>query len=157
MDEQNFPQQMKAIAARAVVEADRRGSAAIETEHLLLALAADPGSPAAAALASVGLDYDAIDAALNEERSRSLAFVGVTSISLPAHTPKRRQGRPVWGASIREAMNLMRRQHNKDRRGRWIDAEMLAAILSADLGTVPRALAIAGVERGDIIEVLHRS
>ena len=157
MDEQNFPHQMRAIGTRAIEEADRRGSAAIEAEHLLLAFAADPSSAAAKALAEVGLDHSAIDAALDEERARSLAFVGVTAASLPTPTARRRLGRPAWGASVKDVMNIMRRAPNRDRKGRSLDVEMLVAILTADLGTVPRALTIAGIERGDVIEVLHRS
>ena len=59
------------------------GSASIEAEHLLLALASRPGTEAYAILRNAGLDADSVVEALAVEQAASLAAVGVTSLSAP--------------------------------------------------------------------------
>jgi ATP-dependent Clp protease ATP-binding subunit ClpA len=148
-EENGFPHVARALMARSLEEAALRGSNTVEAEHLLLALTADPASAASTALVPFGLDHDRIEAALAEERTRSLAFAGVGPVD-PARlvaTPHPRT-RPAWGASIREAMGVMRRITPRGRQTvSGVEVTLLVAILSADLGTVPRALAIADVDR----------
>ena len=151
-----FPQTARALFTKASEEAARRGSSTIEAEHLLLALTADPHSAASATLAPVGLDHERFEAALAEERTRSLAFAGVGPIDperlVATPHPK---ARPSWGASVREAMGVMHRitPHGRQTR-RGVEVNILIALLSADLGTVPRALAIAGVDRPALLAQL---
>ncbi len=129
-------------------EAQALGSATVEAEHLLLALAALPGSGAAALLAEHGLDHDGVLEALERETERSLAAVGVAAGDLalqgPPPAPRRR---PRLAASAKRA--LERAVRTAAARGdRRVGGEhLLIGVLRADLGTVPRALDAAGVDR----------
>jgi ATP-dependent Clp protease ATP-binding subunit ClpA len=135
----------------AAVEAQRRGLDVAEAEHLLLALAAESLNPAGRLLAEVGLDHAGVTAALRTERERSLqvagvdpaAAVGITATRLPP--PRAR-----WGASIREAFKRgseeARSSGRRDRRG-WRQTDLLIGLLKLEIGTVPRALAYAGIDR----------
>jgi len=162
MDDDDFPRHGWKAGLRAIEEAARRGSNTVEAEHLLLALSADSTTAASKVLADVGLDHDAIDVALREERARSLAIAGVvagaaestmgTDASRIVATP--RPGRPAWGTSLREVLRTMRGGPSRDRRRRAPETELLVGILRAELGTVPRALAIAGIDRIALIDRL---
>jgi len=134
----------------AVDEAGRRGSATIESEHLLLGIASHSKGRAAAALLRFGLDYDAIDAALAAERQLSLAAAGIPAITFPGASPKVLRGRPNAGASLKEAFARLRRDH-RDRRGRVSEIEVVRSILGAELGRVPRLLTIAHVDRDALL------
>lgn len=154
-DDGFFPLQIRALGVKALDEVSRRGGNTVEAEHILLALTADAASTASKALAPIPLDYDAIDAALKAERARSLAVAGVGPIpgfSL-ATTPRR--PRPVWGASTREMMSKMKRDHSRPRREHGLEIEMLIGIFSAEIGTVPRALAFAGIDREALVTRLQ--
>jgi D-alanyl-D-alanine carboxypeptidase len=156
---------------RAFAEAKSRGASTIEAEHLLLALAADPSSIAAQALGAVGLDHDRLVRALDEERRHSLTFAGVQSIDPELLKATPRDARPGWGASAREALARGSRgarasvsrervsrasaDRGSRRHVRFDEAELLVGILDADLGTVPRALSLAGIDRRRILEQLR--
>jgi len=159
------------VFIRAVDEATSRGSATVEAEHLLLALTVDGHGTVAAALAESGSSYDTLDAALRGERVRSLAIAGVSAPDATQLTSTPRRNRPNWGASAREAL---RRGHagaqrnatghgasghgsgGHDRRRRMAEVDILVGILRAELGTVPRALVFAGVDRSALIDRLQR-
>jgi hypothetical protein len=153
---------LRKAANRAVEEAKARGSATVEAEHLLLAVAAEPGL-AADVLAEAGLDHDAIGVVLDAERRESLAVAGIAGplAELPA-TP--RDGRPAWGSSAREALRRAAiesrgaagrgRDRNPRRRGPD-EGDLVIGVLGADLGTVPRALAYAGIVPRPIIQRLR--
>ena len=66
-----------AVVEAAREEAQALGSATIEAEHLLLALAGDEDSATGRLLADAGLARDGLLAALERESERSLAAVGV--------------------------------------------------------------------------------
>lgn len=146
MDENSFPQQGRTIFALAQKEATRRGSSIVEAEHVVLALLLNTASATFAALKPAGLDHDRFDSALDAERSHSLAIAGITTLvdTRPA-TP--RKGRSAVGASIREAITLVRRRGPQDRRARSLEIALLCGILTPELGTIPRVLAIAGIDR----------
>ena len=157
MDEQFVPLGIKDIAVKAADEASRRGSGTVEAEHVLLALAAQPASLSGRALAVAGLDHAAIETALDDERARSLAYVGIVAATDGAHSPPpRRCGRPTWGASVGYVLGLMRREHGSHRDSN-LSVALLRAVLAADIGTVPRALAIAGVDRVALRDSLDTS
>jgi D-alanyl-D-alanine carboxypeptidase len=150
MDEDFVPKDFRAIGALVMEVAAQRGSTTVELEHVLLAMSSFPNSPAGKFLVENGLDHDSIENALREERTRSLAVAGIGPIDATSLQASPRGGRPQWGASVRNAMEHARRNHSPARRRRNFDTDVLAVILGVDLGTVPRALAIAGVDRADL-------
>lgn len=148
---------LKSVVIASIDEAARRGAAKVESEHLLLAIAAST-DVAAATLAEAGLDYAGIETALRVERQNALASAGVESVA-DERLAATRDARPGWGASIREALG---RSNFRGRRGRphaererLAVADALAGVLRAELGTVPRALAYAGVDRAALVARLE--
>ncbi|GAB3614080.1 Clp protease N-terminal domain-containing protein [Humibacter ginsengisoli] len=155
MDDFPVPQQIRAVVVTAIEEAQRRGSAAVAPEHLLLALASEADSIAAGILADVGLDYEALDRALDTERARSLAVVGIHELdaSLLNATP-RSMTRPGWASTTRE---LFRRAQPPGRgRHRRAELDVLYGVITANVGTVARALEFAGVDRDGLIGRVER-
>lgn len=152
MVDEKMNRSLQAVLSRAIDEASARRSTTVEAEHLLLALATDEGLIAAKVLADAGLTHDAIEAALDQERAESLAAAGIGPVdeSCLAATP--RQVRPGWGPSVKEAILRGKKPVISDGRHRPSETELLIGILQANLGTVPRMLAIAGIDRGDLIE-----
>ena len=134
MPDITLPRELHAIGQRAIDEAVRRGANSVEAEHVLLALAADDAIP--------GLTHDELDRALDAERARSLAHAGVADAH-PLSTG--RSTKPGWGASVRELLRASDKP--ADRTPAALRRELALGILRADLGTVPRALALAGVDR----------
>lgn len=130
-----LPLELHAIGQRAVAEAVRRGANTVEAEHVLLVLAADGAVP--------GLTHARLDAALDAERARSLAFAGVADAH-PSST--RRESKPGWGASIRDLLRAAEKP--TERTAAALKRQLVIGILDAHLGTVPRALAIAGFDGG---------
>ncbi|RXZ70923.1 Clp protease N-terminal domain-containing protein [Agromyces albus] len=149
---------LKAVIIRAIDEAARRGATKVEAEHLLLSIAAS-GDVAAGILADAGLDYAGVEGALRGEREHALRSAGVEPV---AEERLRATGnsRPAWGASIREALKrgnfTARRDRSRAERERLAIADSLIGVLRADLGTVPRALAYAGVDRAALITRLEQ-
>jgi ATP-dependent Clp protease ATP-binding subunit ClpA len=149
---------LKAVIVRSIDEAAAHGAAKVEAEHLLLAIAAS-GDVAAGALADAGLDYAGVEAALRGERDHALRAAGIEPV---AEERLRATGtsRPGWGASIREALKRgdfrARRDRSRAERERLAVADALIGVLRADLGTVPRALAYAGVDRAALITRLQQ-
>jgi ATP-dependent Clp protease ATP-binding subunit ClpA len=149
---------LKAVIIRSIEEAARRGAAKVEAEHLLLSIAAS-GDVAAGALADAGLDYAGVEAALRGERERALRAAGIEPVA-EERLHATGNSRPGWGASIREALNRgnfkARRDRSRAGRERLAVADALIGVLRADLGTVPRALAYAGVDRAALITRLEQ-
>lgn len=147
-------------------EATLRRAAAIEAEHVLLALASDDADQAPRELLTrYGLDRAAISGALAAERERSLSVVGVGAQFVDDLVSTPRSERPRVGGSIRSALTAaMRDRERRERRSRgarrnpqdgrhrrFDDLDVLIGILSVELGTVPRALAISGVDREELL------
>jgi ATP-dependent Clp protease ATP-binding subunit ClpA len=149
---------LKTVIMASIDEAIRRGAAKVEAEHLLLAIAAS-GDAAAQALADTGLDYAAIEAALQDERGRALRAAGIEPVA-DERLHATRNSRPVWGASIRDALRrgdfTAHRNRARAERERLAVGDALIGVLRADLGTVPRALEYAGVDRAALINTLAR-
>lgn len=143
---------LRPVLERAIEEARRRGSATVEAEHLLLAVAADGALAATAVLAEAGLGYEAIEAALREERGRSLAAAGIGPVDEERLVATPRRSRPGWGASAKAALKNAELGIG---RTRGAERNLLIGVLQAELGTVPRALAIAGVDRDTLITRLR--
>ncbi|GAA0912047.1 Clp protease N-terminal domain-containing protein [Nonomuraea longicatena] len=135
---------LNAITQRAESEALDDGSAAVEAHHLLLALAAHEGTAAHRTLTREGLDRRAVRDALDREFEDTLSKIGVE----PAHydlTSTRGTRTPKLSASARLAFErgFAASAGKKDLR----PAHILLGVLEAEVGTVPRALALAGVDR----------
>ena len=131
-------------------EARAQGSARIEAEHLLLALASQPQLSAGRLLRATGLDPGAIRQALDLEFARSLGAVGIslhgfalpdTRLSVLGAVPMGRSAKLAWQRAIQA-----RSGRGRDRR-RLDSLHLLIGILAADGGTVARALALSGVDR----------
>jgi ATP-dependent Clp protease ATP-binding subunit ClpA len=148
---------LKPVVLGAIDEAARRGAANVEAEHLLLVISAGDDA-SARVLAEFGLDHAAVEAALDAERERALEVAGVAPIAADRLRSTRRV-RPGWGASFRDAMRRAdfraRRDRGRDERERLVVSAALLGVLRADLGTVPRALAYAGVDRQALIARLE--
>jgi ATP-dependent Clp protease ATP-binding subunit ClpA len=140
------------LALQFEVEAKRDGAKSIEAEHMLLALAADPDSDAARLLHEFGLDHQRLASALREERRRTLAFAGITPPDETLVEATELDCSLSLGTSAKAAVRraLMGAHHDR-RRARLRTIDLLAGILEAELGTVPRALAIAGIDRAALI------
>jgi D-alanyl-D-alanine carboxypeptidase len=144
-----FDTYLRTMLVRAATEARRDGSTTVEAQHLLLAIAADQGSAAGLALASAGLDAGAIREALDREFAHSLTAAGVdrSAFDLPPASPDPHRV-PHPGDSVRLALE---RGVNSAADRPPEPAHLLIGILRAEVGTVPRALAMAGVDRADLI------
>jgi ATP-dependent Clp protease ATP-binding subunit ClpA len=141
----------QAVVQQSEVEARQDGAKFIEAEHMLLALATDPDTDAARVLSESGLDHERLAAALREERQRTLAFAGFkVAEEKPAEVTEVETSLSI-GTSAKAAIRRALVGSRQDRRGRLRSTDLLAGILEAELGTVPRALAIAGIDRAEII------
>ncbi|MFI7469610.1 Clp protease N-terminal domain-containing protein [Nonomuraea sp. NPDC049646] len=139
------------IVVRGAAEAREEGSAATEAHHLLLAIAAVEGTAAHRVLATAGLGRQAIKDALDREFEHSLDAVGLPLASHDLPRPFRDpKDHPKPGASARLALErgFAAAKGKKDLR----PAHLLLGVLSADVGTVPRALALTGVDRAGLID-----
>jgi hypothetical protein len=133
-------------------EARRCGARSIEAEHMLLALATRSDTGAGRVLIGAGLDHDRLVCALVDERRRTLAIAGLRPLEhMPAATAA--DGSVSLGTSAKAALRraLHASREARPRRARLDGTDLLIGILGAELGTVPRALAIAGIDRCALI------
>ncbi|NUS07795.1 MAG: Clp protease [Nonomuraea sp.] len=139
------------IVVRGAAEAREEGSSVTEAHHLLLAIAAVEGTAAHRALSAAGFGREAIRDALDREFERSLDAVGVSVASFDLPKPFRDpKDLPKPGASARLALErgFAAAKGKRDLR----PAHLLIGVLSAGDGTVPRALALAGVDRAGLLD-----
>ena len=144
---ERFTRDARTVVKAAETQARGLGSQTIEAEHLLLALA--DHEPPVPALADAGLDHDAVLAALDAERERSLMAVGISAgdFDLPPAPVTRH---PRLAASARTTLERSVRI-SAGRSDRRIEAgHILLGLLQAEAGTVPRALAAAQVDVDDL-------
>jgi ATP-dependent Clp protease ATP-binding subunit ClpA len=137
------------IIEQAGHQASKDGSATVEAQHLLLAIAARQGTTAHQALTSVGLDQQAIRQALDREFEHSLRAAGV---SLAAFDLPRPSSDPEPSARIGASAKLAleRGVAAAARKKDLQPAHLLLGILEARLGTVPHALGLAGIDQADL-------
>ena len=156
-----LPRQLHSIGQRAIAEATGRRASSVGAEHVLLAIAADPDAPTAQALAASGLDYSGLADALTIERARSLAAADIQPIDPALLVSAPRAVRPGWAASVRDLLRTADKPAARAAARAGVagalEVELTIGILRAELGTVPRMLAIAGVDRRAIIERLRAS
>jgi D-alanyl-D-alanine carboxypeptidase len=141
------------VAQQFQVEAKRDGSKFIEAQHMLLALAANADSDAARLLNDCGLDHERLATALDEEHRRTLAFAGMKAPDKQRVKATELDSPVSLGTSAKAALRrgLILSHQDRRRRLRLRGIDLLAGILQAEFGTVPRALAIAGVDRTALI------
>jgi D-alanyl-D-alanine carboxypeptidase len=149
------------VGSQFAVEAKRDGAEFIEAEHMLLALAANSDSDAARLLKEIGLDHERLAAALHEEHRQTLAFVGMTTNDMNDTKLAAATGLgspPSLGTSAKVAVRRALIGSRRDRRrARLRGTDLLAGILEAEFGTVPRALAIAGIDRAALLARARQS
>ncbi|GAA3241533.1 Clp protease N-terminal domain-containing protein [Nonomuraea helvata] len=147
---------INAIIVQGKAEALADGSAAIEPHHLLLAIASIEENAARQALAAAGLDRQAIRDALDKEFEHSLSGAGVSlaSFRLPTPTPDPKRSLSI-GASTKLALDraIGGATGKKDLR----PGHLLLGILQAEIGTVPRALTLAGVDRAALMASVRQA
>lgn len=137
---------VRAVLIRgARAEAVEDGSTAIEAEHVLLALTELTGTTTARLLAEAGLTRETIRAALDREWEQSLSVAGVTVAvaELPKATPDRSRN-PQIGETTKL---LLKRAADNTGGGRMGAAHLLIGALDTNLGRIPRALDLAGINR----------
>ncbi|YCK38466.1 Clp protease N-terminal domain-containing protein [Actinomadura sp. ATCC 39365] len=139
------------LIVRGAAEAREEGSAATEAHHLLLAIATVEATAAHRVLTAAGLGRQAIRDALDREFEHSLSATGVSLVSHDLPKPFRDpRDHPGLGATARLALErgFAAAKGKKDLR----PAHLLRGVLSTGVGTVPRALALAGVDRAGLID-----
>jgi ATP-dependent Clp protease ATP-binding subunit ClpA len=143
-----FDKYLRATIEQAGHEARADGSATIEAQHLLLAMAADPATDMGRLLTALGLDQPAIRAALEREFAHALSGAGVSldAASLQrgksANSPAGQVGPSVQHA-LQRGLDGLRQAPRPE--------HLLLGVLQAEVGTVPRALALAGFDRTALI------
>jgi ATP-dependent Clp protease ATP-binding subunit ClpA len=152
MADQKLNKSLTRVLERAIEEATTLRAPAVEAEHLLLALASDETLAARRVLTESGLYHDGITAALRREREESLSAIGIDPLDEQKSAATPRQSRPGWGTSTKEAIHRGKAVSGQDGRRRPAETELLLGILTAGLGTVPRALAFAGVDRSALLD-----
>lgn len=127
---------------------------------MLLALAADRDSSTAKAMMESGLDHDRLEKALQDEHRRTLAFAGMSAPSKELVEATEVESALTFGTSAKNALRrglIATRNARRGRRARIRETELLIGILQAELGTVPRVLAIAGIDRTALISRITES
>jgi D-alanyl-D-alanine carboxypeptidase len=143
-----FDRFLRTILEQAGREAQRDHSATTEAQHVLLAMASESETEARELLESVGLNRGALRAALDLEVSHALSAAGVSvEISELQRTESGTHRPPALGTSVRHALERGLGALREAPR----PAHLLLGILQAEVGTVPRALALAGFDRTALI------
>lgn len=150
-----FDTYLHKIIMRGEHEAREDGSATIEAQHLLLAIAGERETSTDQVLTSVGLDHRTIRDALNREFEHSLSTVGVSPAVFDLPRPHNAPAHPKIGASTKLA--LERAVASVARKKDLRPAHLLLGILRAEVGTVPRALTLAGIDRADLLARVTRT
>ena len=142
--------ELRGIMVRAQELAAERGAPAAEAEHLLIAIAEHPQSRGGAFLVSNGLDAETLVSAFRAEREHALGAAGIAGFRDSDLTATPRRRKPRWGASARDSWE---RGFRMARGGRdhVSSLNLVVGALSAELGTVPRALSLAGIDRDKIL------
>jgi ATP-dependent Clp protease ATP-binding subunit ClpA len=145
----SFKQYFQAVLDQAEVEAREDRSATIEPQHVLLAIAAQDGTEPQQALRDAGLDHETLKAALRREYEHSLGAAGVSLDDFDLRSTPDNERRPQLGASFKLTVERMAGAHGKQKPK---PGHLLFGVLQAEVGTVPRALALAGVDRAELVE-----
>lgn len=139
---------MNRLLPQAEREASRLGDELPGLEHLVLAAAdvADDDT-ARTALAAVGLTPDSLRDAVVRVHREALAAVGLAGPADPTPAPTSRVHRSSGAAqeAFQEAVSLAKADGDRVR-----GAHVVIAAAAPSEGTLARALALLGVDRGDL-------
>jgi D-alanyl-D-alanine carboxypeptidase len=143
-----FDRFLRMVLEQAGREAQRDHAATTEAQHVLLAMASESETEARELLESVGLDRSAVRAALDLEFRHTLSAAGISVEALELQRAESTSSSPpALGTSVQHALErglgALRRAPRP--------AHLLLGILQAEVGTVPRALALAGFDRTVLI------
>ena len=138
---ERFTSDARAAVVAAREEARTSGQHTVESEHLLLALAARP---------EFGLDRDRLVGALAHEEEQSLAAVGVAAGELEPPTRSRARREPQFATSSKLALRRAVAAAAKDGDRRLTAGHVLLGVIAAEHGRVPRALRIAEIDVDDL-------
>lgn len=145
-----FSKYIHAVIDQASDEAQKEGSASVEARHLLLAIAASGEVTTQWVLASADLDYETLRAVMQREFEESLGAAGVSLAGFDLVHARDPGARPTQlGASAKLA--LERGFTSGPRKKDLHPVHLLLGILQAQKGTVPRALALAGVNQAELM------
>lgn len=141
-----FAADARNIVQAAWDEAQADGLAAIEAEHLLLALSREHE------IRMMGLDHEELVEAFSREEEQSLAAVGINRSDYEPGIPgaPRRTGTARLGASAKLAIQRSLTVTAKRGQHRVTAANLLLGILGAEQGRVPRTLRIAGINADEL-------
>jgi len=146
----------RSLFASAEAEARAGRSSVVEAEHLLLAMAARPDTDAGRVLVSVGLTHDVVERALSQEFQASLAVAGVSVVAQDLGRPSPEPPRRLrLSASFKSAMERSVSAAKGSRQIR--PAHLLLGLLGAHVGTVPRALHVAGVTQAELAALTEQA
>jgi ATP-dependent Clp protease ATP-binding subunit ClpA len=143
-----FDKYFRTIVDEAGHEAKKDGSPTFEAQHLLLAIATARERTTHRLLTAVGLDHQKIRDALDREFQHSLSAAGVSLAASDLPRPSYAPAHPSPGASAKLA--LERSFTSVARKRDLRPAHLLLGITRAEIGTVPRALALAGIDQADL-------
>jgi ATP-dependent Clp protease ATP-binding subunit ClpA len=147
---ERFTREARLVVTTAETEARELGSPTIEAEHLLLACTRlDRSTAVGGVLADIELDHDDMLLALDAERDRSLAAVGISigDYDLPRARPTTK---PRMAANAKSTLEHALRIALTRADKRIESGHVLLALVRTEAGTVPRALHEAGVDRTDL-------
>ena len=134
---ERFTRDARAAVIAAREQAQTSGQRTVESEHLLLALAARP---------EFGLDRDQLAGAFAQEEERSLAAVGVAAGELEPRAGGRSRLEPRFATSSKLALQRAAAAAAKRGDRRLTAGHVLLGVLAAEHGRVPRALRIAEID-----------
>jgi ATP-dependent Clp protease ATP-binding subunit ClpA len=142
-----FTNGSRRVVQRARDEAAALGSPNVEAQHILLALVRDEDPVVAPVLTDAALDHAELLTALEAQEEAALAAVGVSRAAFDLPRPRPLGRTPGWSTSAKQAMSRARKAAVARRESRIDPSHLLLAVLRAEAGAVPRALAFAGVDR----------
>jgi ATP-dependent Clp protease ATP-binding subunit ClpA len=138
---ERFTRDARAAVVAAREEARTSGQHTVESEHLLLALAARP---------EFGLHRQRLVDALAHEEEQSLAAVGVAASELEPRTRSRAGREPQFATSSKLALHRAVGAAAKRGDRRLTAGHLLLGVIAAEHGRVPRALRIADINVDDL-------
>ncbi len=147
---ERFTKDARAAVHTAVSDAKATGQSTVEAEHLLLALATRPE------LQSLCLDREQLVEALIEEERRSLSTVGLSAADYQQPRSPSRARQPRFGASSKLALHRGVKLAQLSGGRRFTSQDLLAGVLAAEHGRVPRALDLAGINVDELRTRIRR-